>query len=83
MRNNEILAYRERLTVSELKHIISETPMRETARKIAELRYCHEKTYEEIAEIVDCDWKTVQRRMTGIIAPKIQEMLFRFNQAHT
>lgn len=78
MSNLKDFTCRTDLTVSELKHIISETPMRETDRQIAELRYCHDKTYEEIAEIVYCDWRTVRSRLIKVIAPKLNAIIFRF-----
>lgn len=63
------LTYKD-FTVSEITEIITETVLSDEDREIAMLRYTKAMTYEAIAEKVDLDWKTVQKRI-----PKISDKL--------
>lgn len=56
----------EDYTISEIMEIISETVLSDTDREIANLRFTKKMTYEAIAEIVDRDCKTVQKRVKEI-----------------
>lgn len=51
------------LTVSEIQHIISETPLTHENRKIATLRYVDRHTVEEIATEMCYDKRTVKDRL--------------------
>lgn len=53
-------------TKSEILFIIDETPLSERDRMIAIKRYTERMTYEEIAEIVDCDYRSVMRALPSI-----------------
>lgn len=59
-------------TVSEIREIISETSLSETDIKIAECRYIKAMTMAQIAEEVNLDEKTIQRKI-----PKISDKLKR------
>lgn len=52
----------DELLVSEIRLAISETPMDEIDRRIAEERFINKKTYGEIGYIVGLEWRAVQRR---------------------
>lgn len=58
----------EDFTVSEMREIIAETILTDENRRIAELRYIKLLSYEQIAEKVLIDKRTVQSRIMSINA---------------
>lgn len=58
----------EDFTVSEMREIIAETILTDENRRIAELRYIKLLSYEQIAEKVLIDKRTVQSRIKSINA---------------
>lgn len=63
-------------TVSEIMEIIAETVLSDTDREIANLRFTKAMTYERIAEKVDRDCKTVQKRVKKI-SEKLKRTAYR------
>ena len=58
----------EDFTVSEMREIIAETILTDENKQIAELRYIKLLSYEQIAEKVLIDKRTVQSRIKSINA---------------
>lgn len=58
----------EDFTVTEMREIIAETILTDENRRIAELRYIKLLSYEQIAEKVLIDKRTVQSRIKSINA---------------
>lgn len=58
----------EDFTVSEMREIIAETILTDENKQIAELRYIKLLSYEQIAEKVLIDKRTVQSRIMSINA---------------
>ena len=58
----------EDFTVSEMREIIAETILTDENRRIAEFRYIKLLSYEQIAEKVLIDKRTVQSRIMSINA---------------
>lgn len=67
---------REFLTLSEIREVISETPLTEEERRIATLRYADKRTVQEIASEIGYDERTIRRRLC-VISPKLCETLLR------
>lgn len=63
-------------TVSEILELIAETPLKEEDIKIAKARYVRLMTYEQIAEKIDRDTKTVKLHI-GAIKQKINDTIKR------
>lgn len=59
------LTYKD-FTISEIRELIKETPLTELDRKIAEMRYLELRTFDEIAEKVGMETRSVQRRVPKI-----------------
>lgn len=51
---------------SEILFIIDETPLSDRDRTIAIKRFTEKMTYEEIAKIVGCDYRSVMRALPSI-----------------
>lgn len=74
------LTYKD-FTVSEITEIIAETVLSNKDREIAMLRFTKLMTYEDIAERVDLDWKTVQKRVP-MISEKLKQTVYRLLYQH-
>lgn len=53
-------------TVSEIKEIIAETPLTQLDRDIAYYRYCECMTFEEIADKLGYDIRTIRSHLPSI-----------------
>lgn len=69
--NEKLLLASEDFIVSEIMEIISETPLNEQDKLIAELRYVRCHTIEKISEIIQIDKKTTHKKIK-IISNKLK-----------
>jgi len=57
---------KDNFTISEIKEIIAETPLTQLDRDIAILRYCECMSFDEIADKLEYDIRTIRKHLPTI-----------------